>query len=87
MVFYKAEKMELVTETVAKIILHEGKNREIRNVFQVFKQPIARLIRVRIGNLKLGKMEQGEMKEIPEILIRQFIQKTGKERAGDAGKH
>ncbi len=71
--FYKAETFELIKDTVAKIVLKEGKNREIRNVFSTFKQPVARLLRVRIGPLKIGNLKPGEKKKIPLNIVEPLI--------------
>jgi len=76
--FYKAESFDLIKDTVAKIVLKEGKNREIRNVFATFKQPIARLLRVRIGPLKIGNLKPGEKKIVPLSLIEPLILSTKK---------
>lgn len=71
--FYKAESFDLIKDTVARIVLKEGKNREIRNVFNTFKQPIARLLRVRIGPLKIGNLKPGEKKQVPIYLIEPLL--------------
>lgn len=71
--FYKAESIELIKDTIAKIVLKEGKNREIRNVFATFKQPIARLLRVRIGTLKIGNLKPGEKKLVPLSLVEPML--------------
>jgi|YNPMSStandDraft_1061717.scaffolds.fasta_scaffold00009_56 23S rRNA pseudouridine2605 synthase len=65
-IFYKAKKIELVDIFSIKIILIEGKNREIRNVASYFNQPIKRLIRTRIANIKLEDLKAGSFKEIDE---------------------
>jgi pseudouridine synthase len=72
-VFYKANDIILVKDTMARILLTEGKNREIRNVFAAFKQPISRLIRVRVGPLRIGNLKPAEKKEIPEYLIEPLL--------------
>ncbi len=76
--FYKAESFDLIKDTVAKIVLKEGKNREIRNVFSTFKQPIAKLLRVRIGPLKIGNLKPGEKKKIPISIIEPLLLSTKK---------
>ncbi|MFN3411211.1 MAG: pseudouridine synthase [Exilispira sp.] len=71
--FYKAIDFDLIKDTVARIVLKEGKNREIRNVFATFKQPIARLLRVRIGPLKIGNLKPGEKKQVPLSIIEPLL--------------
>ena len=46
------------------ITLVEGRNRQVRKMTAHIGYPTLRLIRIRIGNLKLGKMKPGEVKEI-----------------------
>ena len=49
-----------------KIILDEGKNREIRRMLETLGYEVQRLIRVRIGNITLGDLKPGEIREIPK---------------------
>ncbi len=46
--------------------LHEGKNREIRKIFQHYGLKISRLIRVAYGPFHLEALPKGEVKEIDE---------------------
>ena len=52
------------TNPWAEVTLQEGKNREIRRVFQAFGHPVSRLIRLRYGPFALGKLETGKLSEI-----------------------
>lgn len=47
-----------------EVILTEGKNREIRKIFEHFGFEVNRLIRTSYGQYKLGKMQPGEVKEV-----------------------
>ena len=49
------------------VILHEGKNREIRRILQTFEIEVLRLIRVRIGNWTLGDLRPGEIRKMDKI--------------------
>ena len=42
------------------LILKEGKNREIRNIFESFNMTVTRLIRTTYGPYKLGNIQRGE---------------------------
>lgn len=50
---------------VFSIILHEGKKREIRHMMSTLGHDVKTLMRIRIGNILLGKLPEGELKEIP----------------------
>ncbi len=52
-----------------KIILTEGKNRQVRKMFAAVGFPVLRLIRVRIENTILDNLQPGEMREIPKAEI------------------
>lgn len=51
-------------ETWLRIILHEGKKRQIRHMCAALGHPVKRLIRVRIGPLKLGNLKIGEWRKL-----------------------
>jgi 23S rRNA pseudouridine2605 synthase len=63
---YKAEKADLLGQRTIKIVLLEGKNREIRRIFSHFEVPIKRLTRTRIGSVTLGNLREGECRELTE---------------------
>jgi 23S rRNA pseudouridine2604 synthase len=52
-----------------RIVLREGKNRQIRRMCEVLGYKITRLKRVRIANIKLGSLKPGTWRELtkPEI--------------------
>ena len=58
-IFYKAKKAERTSRYSLRIILVEGKNREIRRVFSHFHLHAAKLCRVRIGSVLLGNLAEG----------------------------
>lgn len=55
--------IEKMSEFEFKIILTEGKNRQIRRMCKALGYLVARLIRVRIDTLLLGELQPGEFKE------------------------
>lgn len=50
--------------TNLRIILKEGKKREIRRMFARFNLKVLRLVRTRFGNLKLENMKPGTYREV-----------------------
>lgn len=57
--FYKCLSAKELDKRRISIILIEGRNREIRNVFKHYKVAIKRLLRVRIGDINIGELEPG----------------------------
>ena len=48
------------------MILREGKKREIRHMMETLDHPVRMLMRIRIGNILLGRLEEGKVIEIPQ---------------------
>ncbi len=63
-------------ETWLRIILHEGKKRQIRHMCAAVGYPVKRLIRVRIGSLVLGKLKPGEWRALTSAEVTQLRQET-----------
>ncbi len=59
--------------TWLKVTLTEGKNREIRKVMKYFGLEVSRLIRLSYGPFQLGAMKKGEVKEIPQKVLREQL--------------
>ena len=55
-----------IPTTWIEITLIEGKNRQVRKMTAETGYPTLRLIRVAIGNLRLGTLRPGEWKEVPK---------------------
>lgn len=53
--------------------LREGKNREIRRIFEHFGCKVNRLIRVSYGSFQLGSLERGQVKEVPAKVIKSMV--------------
>ncbi len=52
--------------TWLSIVLREGKNRQIRRMLATVGHPVIRLVRVRIGAVRLGTLAAGEVEELAE---------------------
>jgi 23S rRNA pseudouridine2605 synthase len=52
-----------------RITLYEGKNREVRRIFDHIDCPVNRLRRIGFGHIKLGKLELGECIEIKDASV------------------
>ncbi|MCR6515780.1 MAG: pseudouridine synthase [Clostridium sp.] len=51
-------------ESVVEIIIHEGKNRQIRRMCSALNHDVISLKRVAIGNIKLGNLKPSEYREL-----------------------
>ncbi len=58
-----------------RVVLREGKNREIRKVLAALGLQVNRLIRVKYGDFELGALERGEMSEVPQQKVKKTFAK------------
>ncbi|MFK7968563.1 MAG: pseudouridine synthase [Rickettsiaceae bacterium] len=67
-VTYRPKKIKIIskgtTNSWFEVTLTEGKNREIRKIFEYFSLKVNRLIRVKYGKYELGSLTPGEFKEV-----------------------
>jgi len=61
------------------VVLTEGKNREIRKLFEHFGCVVNRLIRVQYGPFELGNLESGEVREVSAATVRRFLDELNRE--------
>ncbi len=61
------------TNTWYRMTLTEGKNREIRKLFEYFNCVVNRLIRIQYGPFQLGTLTSGEVREVPAVEVKRFI--------------
>lgn len=61
---YAALRAERLGPRQARVVLLEGKNREIRRVLERFGLKALKLCRVRLGPLELGSLEPGRFREL-----------------------
>jgi 23S rRNA pseudouridine2605 synthase len=69
-VLYRSRSIERLGRKTLRIVLVEGKNREIRRVFSHFHLHPVRLHRIRIGPALLGDLEAGESRPLSPEEIR-----------------
>ena len=63
-VFYRCKDAVELNSHRMRIVLIEGKNREIRRVFESREIGIKRLMRVRIGNVGVSGLQFGEFRDL-----------------------
>jgi pseudouridine synthase len=59
----RVKKVEHIDDNEFKIILTQGKKRQIRRMFDVIGEKVIDLKRVRIGDINLGDLKEGESEE------------------------
>lgn len=62
------------TNSWYRVTLREGKNREIRKLFEYFGCMVNRLIRVQYGPFVLGDLKSGEVKEVSPVLVQKLLE-------------
>jgi 23S rRNA pseudouridine2605 synthase len=63
-VLYRARTVQRLSSRAVRVVLVEGKNREIRRVFSHFHLHPFRLRRIRIGPVKLEELAEGESRPL-----------------------
>ena len=61
-----------------RVIMHEGRKREIREIGRALGLKVLRLIRVRLAGLELGRLKPGDWRELTGAEVRRL---KGKEQA------
>lgn len=73
--------------TVVKVVLHEGRNRVVRKMFDEIGYPVLRLIRVRVGPLQLGSIPRGTWRDLTDgelSQLREAVHMTDEDVLADA---
>jgi 23S rRNA pseudouridine2605 synthase len=60
-------------ETTVQLDLREGKNREVRRLFETIGLEVLRLRRVQIGKIKLGDLPEGKWRTLTEPEIKSLL--------------
>jgi len=66
-----------------RITIHEGRNRQVRRMAEAVGHPVRRLVRTRIGPIRLGSLRPGEWRRLTTEEVRALEQATG---SGTIGK-
>ncbi|HOB35904.1 MAG TPA: pseudouridine synthase [Candidatus Avimonas sp.] len=70
---------------VAEVVLHEGRNRQIRRMFESMDIEVARLRRIAIGQVRLGGLKPGKWRELEPAEVRSLLKAAQPTRPGTAG--
>ncbi len=71
---YKIKSYKLLDKKDATVVLTEGKNREIRNLFGAMGYEVKKLTRVRIGKIELGELAPGKYRKLTKAEVNGLIE-------------
>jgi len=60
--------------TKLRVVLHEGRKRQIRRIAAAFGYPVLKLVRVQIGSLELGDLAPGQWRHLSHSEVRELQQ-------------
>jgi len=63
-------KASMVSPGVVRLVIHEGRNRQVRRMCEAVGHPVRRLVRVRIGPLTDSRLKPGEWRELRQDEVR-----------------
>ncbi len=63
-----------------RVIMREGKKRQIREIGKTIGLPVNRIVRVRIGNLKLGNLKPGEWRYLSPAEVKDLTKLVQEQR-------
>ena len=63
-------KASLMAPNIVKLVIHEGKNRQVRRMCEAVGHPVVRLVRARIGPIRDQKLAPGEWRNLTPEEIR-----------------
>ena len=69
-------KVALVPPNVLRLVIHEGRNRQVRRMCAAIGHPVLRLVRVRIGPLTIGTLAPGTWRELEGAEVRALAAAT-----------
>ena len=55
----------------------EGRKREVRRMLEAVEMPVRRLVRVRVGPIRLGRLRPGEVRELGPDDVRALYRAAG----------
>lgn len=80
--FQKADRVKLLDqnleESLVEIVLHSGKNRIVRRMFEAVGHPVMELTRKSFGPLRLGNLKPGQVRELSKLEVSALMSAASK---------
>lgn len=73
--------VSMVQEGLLKIVIHEGRNRQVRRMCESIGHPVLRLVRTRIGPISDPKLESGKWRLLSPKEVRSLYSATLQEQS------
>jgi 23S rRNA pseudouridine2605 synthase len=59
--------------SAVRMVMTEGRKREVRRMLDAVGLPVRRLVRVRVGPIRLGRLRAGEVRELDPAEVRELM--------------
>ena len=66
---YRIKSYNLISKREVSVVLTEGKNREIRNLFALMGYEVKKLTRIRIGRIHLDDLPTGQYRKLTKAEV------------------
>jgi 23S rRNA pseudouridine2605 synthase len=66
-----------IGDDVLRITIHEGRNRQVRRMCDAVGHPVRRLVRTRIGPIRIGQLAPGAWRELSQREVRALEKSVG----------
>jgi 23S rRNA pseudouridine2605 synthase len=63
-------RVSLVAPDALRITIHEGRRRQVRRMCEAVGHPVLRLVRTRIGPIRIGRLPPGQWRELSQHEVR-----------------
>ena len=63
--------------TMVTVVVHEGRNRIVRRMFDAVGHPVRKLARIQIGPVRMGRLAPGETRELTRDELGQLLDAVG----------
>ncbi|GEA81879.1 pseudouridine synthase [Cellulomonas uda] len=77
----KADKVTIVQAlphlSLVEIVIHEGRNRIVRRMLEEVGHPVTKLVRTRIGPIRLGDLKQGRTRVLSQVELGSLMSQAG----------